>query len=101
MSARYGKCNIFSCDIVCITFSLFTCSVILQSCTKVALDFVSPENFEECIKYTNKIRELPNNHMVNEDKLEVCRQFRLSYMLILINDFIIVLFLVAPDFSSS
>ncbi|XP_037418614.1 lysine-specific demethylase JMJ25-like [Triticum dicoccoides] len=43
----------------------------LKSCTKVALDFVSPENFEECIKYTNKIRELPNNHMVNEDKLEV------------------------------
>ena len=35
--------------------------------------------------------------MVNEDKLEVCRQFRLSYMLILINDFIIVLFLVAPE----
>lgn len=39
----------------------------LQSCIQVALDFVSPENVQECIKLTEEFRLL-----VNEDKLEVC-----------------------------
>ncbi|KAG9449367.1 hypothetical protein H6P81_009332 [Aristolochia fimbriata] len=42
-----------------------------KSCTKVALDFVSPENVHECIRLTNEFRELPKNHRINEDKLEV------------------------------
>ena len=43
----------------------------LQSCTKVALDFVSPENVEECIRITDDFRLLPRNHRSKEDKIEV------------------------------
>ncbi|XP_077238620.1 lysine-specific demethylase JMJ26-like [Tasmannia lanceolata] len=43
----------------------------LKSCTKVALDFVSPENVHECIRLTEELRRLPKNHKTNEDKLEV------------------------------
>lgn len=43
-----------------------------QSCIKVALDFVSPENVRECIRLTDEFRLLPEGHRVNEDKLEVC-----------------------------
>lgn len=42
-----------------------------QSCIKVALDFVSPENVQECIRLTEEFRLLPKGHRVNEDKLEV------------------------------
>ncbi|GAB4844607.1 hypothetical protein Ancab_038007 [Ancistrocladus abbreviatus] len=42
-----------------------------QSCIKVALDFVSPENVEECIRLTDEFRLLPKNHRAKEDKLEV------------------------------
>ncbi|XVF73016.1 hypothetical protein PTKIN_Ptkin12aG0167800 [Pterospermum kingtungense] len=42
-----------------------------QSCIKVALDFVSPENIEECIRLTSEFRLLPKNHRAKEDKLEV------------------------------
>lgn len=42
-----------------------------QSCIKVALDFVSPDNIEECIRLTNEFRMLPKNHRAKEDKLEV------------------------------
>ncbi|KAJ7548066.1 hypothetical protein O6H91_08G115900 [Diphasiastrum complanatum] len=42
-----------------------------QSCIKVALDFVSPENIQECIKLTNEFRCLPSDHRAKEDKLEV------------------------------
>ncbi|XP_021314768.1 lysine-specific demethylase JMJ25 isoform X4 [Sorghum bicolor] len=42
-----------------------------QSCIKVALDFVSPENVRECIRLTEQFRLLPKWHRVNEDKLEV------------------------------
>ncbi|XP_040377385.1 lysine-specific demethylase JMJ25-like isoform X2 [Oryza brachyantha] len=42
----------------------------LKSCIKVALDFVSPENLEECIRLTEEFRLLPKGHRVNEDKLE-------------------------------
>lgn len=43
----------------------------LKSCTKVALDFVSPENIGECIRLTEDFRLLPKNHRAKEDKLEV------------------------------
>lgn len=43
----------------------------MQSCIKVALDFVSPENVNECIRLTEEFRVLPPNHRANEDKLEV------------------------------
>jgi [histone H3]-dimethyl-L-lysine9 demethylase len=45
--------------------------VLLQSCIKVALDFVSPENVGECIRLTEDFRVLPQNHRAKEDKLEV------------------------------
>jgi lysine-specific demethylase 3 len=37
----------------------------------VALDFVSPENVEECLRLTEEFRLLPKNHRAKEDKLEV------------------------------
>ena len=49
------------------------CIIVLQSCTKVALDFVSPENVGECFRLTEEIRKLPVNHYFTENKLEVCQ----------------------------
>ncbi|PWA56474.1 zinc finger, RING-type, JmjC domain, Zinc-finger domain of monoamine-oxidase A repressor R1 [Artemisia annua] len=43
----------------------------LKSCTNVALDFFSPENFSEFIKLTEDVRVLPHNHRAKECKLEV------------------------------
>lgn len=43
----------------------------LKSCTKVAVDFVSPESIHECLKLTEEFRELPKEHRAKEDKLEV------------------------------
>ncbi|GLU15536.1 hypothetical protein SLE2022_320160 [Rubroshorea leprosula] len=43
----------------------------LKSCTKVAVDFVSPENIRECLRLTEEFRRLPENHRVREDKLEI------------------------------
>ncbi|XP_073125655.1 lysine-specific demethylase JMJ27-like isoform X2 [Henckelia pumila] len=43
----------------------------LKSCMKVALDFVSPENVQECVRLTEEYRLLPRNHLAKEDKLEV------------------------------
>ncbi|XP_021597053.1 lysine-specific demethylase JMJ25 isoform X4 [Manihot esculenta] len=43
----------------------------LKSCTKVAVDFVSPENVEECLRLTEEFRQLPKNHKAREDKLEI------------------------------
>ncbi|XP_020541213.1 lysine-specific demethylase JMJ25 isoform X1 [Jatropha curcas] len=43
----------------------------LKSCTKVAVDFVSPENLHECFRLTEEFRQLPKNHKAREDKLEV------------------------------
>ena len=43
----------------------------MQSCIKVALDFVSPENVGECVKLTGEFRRLPSFHKAKEDKLEV------------------------------
>ncbi|XP_072076141.1 lysine-specific demethylase JMJ27 isoform X4 [Arachis hypogaea] len=42
-----------------------------QSCIKVALDFVSPENVGECLRLTEEFRLLPKHHRAKEDKLEV------------------------------
>jgi lysine-specific demethylase 3 len=42
----------------------------LKSCTKVAVDFVSPENIHECLRLTEEFRQLPKNHKAREDKLE-------------------------------
>ncbi|KAH7543842.1 hypothetical protein JRO89_XS15G0029000 [Xanthoceras sorbifolium] len=42
-----------------------------QSCIKVALDFVSPDNIQECIRLTEEFRLLPKDHRAKEDKLEV------------------------------
>ncbi|XP_021276047.1 lysine-specific demethylase JMJ25-like isoform X2 [Herrania umbratica] len=43
----------------------------IKSCTKVALDFVSPENVGECVRLTEEFRVLPQDHRAREDKLEV------------------------------
>ncbi|XP_074273957.1 lysine-specific demethylase JMJ26-like [Silene latifolia] len=43
----------------------------LKSCIKVALDFVSPENTQECMRLSEEFRLLPQNHRAKEDKLEV------------------------------
>ncbi|KAG2302661.1 hypothetical protein Bca52824_031312 [Brassica carinata] len=43
----------------------------LKSCTKVAVDFVSPENIHECLRLTAEFRQLPKNHKAREDKLEI------------------------------
>ncbi|KAJ4775170.1 Transcription factor jumonji (jmjC) domain-containing protein [Rhynchospora pubera] len=45
----------------------------LKSCIKVALDFVSPENFSQCVELSNEFRLLPEGHRAKEDKLEVKR----------------------------
>ncbi|KAL5988520.1 hypothetical protein ACLOJK_036285 [Asimina triloba] len=42
-----------------------------RSCLKVALDFVSPENLQECFRLTEEFRKLPQEHRANEDKLEI------------------------------
>ncbi|OMO62493.1 hypothetical protein COLO4_33053 [Corchorus olitorius] len=43
----------------------------IKSCIKVALDFVSPENVDECVRLTEEFRVLPHDHRAKEDKLEV------------------------------
>ncbi|KAM0928496.1 hypothetical protein ACQ4PT_002515 [Festuca glaucescens] len=43
----------------------------LKSCVKVALDFVSPESIDECVKLTKEFRRLPLDHKAKEDKLEI------------------------------
>ncbi|XP_048140957.1 lysine-specific demethylase JMJ25 isoform X2 [Rhodamnia argentea] len=43
----------------------------LKSCTKVAADFVSPENIDQCLRLTEEFRQLPRNHRAREDKLEI------------------------------
>ncbi|KAK7309899.1 hypothetical protein RJT34_07002 [Clitoria ternatea] len=43
----------------------------LKSCIKVAVDFVSPENVQECIRLTEEFRTLPPTHKAKEDKLGV------------------------------
>lgn len=70
-------CPIMSIMISCFIYSHIWTSLIFifitffQSCIKVALDFVSPENVEECVRLTEEFRFLPKNHRAKEDKLEV------------------------------
>lgn len=35
------------------------------------MDFVSPENLEQCWKLTQEFRTLPDDHRAKEDKLQV------------------------------
>lgn len=43
----------------------------LKSCIKVALDFVAPENVQQCVDLAGEYRLLPKDHRAKEDKLEV------------------------------
>lgn len=43
----------------------------LHNCIKVAEDFVSPENISHCFHLTQEFRELTNDHMNHEDKLQI------------------------------
>ncbi|KAI5075410.1 hypothetical protein GOP47_0009486 [Adiantum capillus-veneris] len=43
----------------------------MQSCIKVALDFVSPENVDQCVRLAEEYRFLPKDHRAKEDKLEI------------------------------
>ncbi|CAM0951261.1 unnamed protein product [Alopecurus aequalis] len=52
----------------------------LKSCTKIAIDFVSPENVKECLKLTQEFRMLPKNHRAKEDKLEVSKTVLLTIL---------------------
>ncbi|KAI5421394.1 hypothetical protein KIW84_044997 [Lathyrus oleraceus] len=56
-----------------LVYGYFPCSgaTFGQSCTKVALDFVSPENVGECFRLTEEFRKLLENHGSKEDKLQV------------------------------
>ncbi|MCH91022.1 lysine-specific demethylase 3A-B, partial [Trifolium medium] len=56
----------------------------LKSCTKVAVDFVSPENVHICMLLTDEFRRLPKNHKAREDKLELIL-FNMKAAAVLIN----------------
>ncbi|RWS29642.1 putative JmjC domain-containing histone demethylation protein 2C-like protein [Leptotrombidium deliense] len=43
----------------------------LQSCIKIANDFVSPENVAQCFNLTQEFRQLSDTHMNHEDKLQI------------------------------
>ena len=43
----------------------------LNSCIKVAGEFVSPENVERCLVLTHEFRRLSNTHLNHEDKLQI------------------------------
>eukprot|EP00250_Pteridium_aquilinum_P020467 c24825_g1_i1 orf=179-5329(+) len=43
----------------------------MQSCIKVAVDFVSPENVHQCVRLAEEYRVLPKDHPAKEDKLEI------------------------------
>ncbi|KAK1311648.1 hypothetical protein QJS10_CPA07g00709 [Acorus calamus] len=47
------------------------CDMSDASCIKVAVDFVSPENVNECVRLTEEFCKLPLGHKAKEDKLEV------------------------------
>lgn len=51
-----------------------------QSCTKVEVGFVSPENIHECLRLTEDIRQLRKKHRTTEDKLEVSLCFFFNYL---------------------
>ncbi|KAJ0512223.1 putative transcription factor C2H2 family [Helianthus annuus] len=43
----------------------------LKSCTKVELNFISPESLGECIRLQTELRMLPNNHRAKEQELNI------------------------------
>jgi len=43
----------------------------INSCIKVAGDFVSPENVSQCFNLTQEFRHLSDTHMNHEDKLQI------------------------------
>ncbi|KAL4590312.1 hypothetical protein LXL04_003240 [Taraxacum kok-saghyz] len=43
----------------------------LKTCTKVTIDFVSPESIKECMRLKQEIHDLPIGHYAKEDKLEI------------------------------
>ncbi|CAM8942881.1 unnamed protein product [Rhodiola kirilowii] len=43
----------------------------VKSCTKVAIDFLSPESIGESLRLVEEFRQLPNNHEAKENKPEV------------------------------
>ncbi|KAJ0519653.1 lysine-specific demethylase JMJ25 isoform X2 [Helianthus annuus] len=43
----------------------------LKSCTKVELNFISPESLGECIRLQTELRMLPNNHIAKQQKLNI------------------------------
>lgn len=43
----------------------------LNSCIKVALDFVSPQGINQCLLITDQVRYLSEKHVNREDKLQV------------------------------
>ena len=43
----------------------------LNSCIKVALDYVSPQGVKECLNITEQLRHLSDTHVNREDKLQV------------------------------
>ncbi|XBH66912.1 hypothetical protein VPH35_095376 [Triticum aestivum] len=45
------------------------CVQVRKSCTKIALDFVSPENVRQCMMLNEDFRLLPKDHRSKEDKL--------------------------------
>ncbi|PWA82973.1 jmjC domain-containing protein [Artemisia annua] len=43
----------------------------LKSCTKVEVNFVSPESVSECIRLQHELRMFPDNHRAKEDMLNI------------------------------
>lgn len=43
----------------------------LKSCTKVEVNFVSPESVNECIRLQHELRMFPDNHRAKQDKLNI------------------------------
>lgn len=74
MYIHHVPCELSACYLhlyIIMLLSLAFFSLYSQSCTKVALDFVSPENVNECIRLTDEFRTLPRNHRAKKDKLQV------------------------------
>lgn len=45
----------------------------IKSCVKVAMDFVSPENIDVCIRLAEELRSLPDDHNEKGEKLQVMK----------------------------
>ncbi len=43
----------------------------LNSCIKVAGDFVTPNGVDQCVLITNQFRKLSSSHTNKEDKLQI------------------------------